>query len=726
MLPNNSSIYRFFKLSLVLLAFSAPLQYLAAQSFQQDSATIRELVISASKVNFSDSATAIRKLNEALVLAQKHNDKVFAYLCYSGLSYVYRNYAIPDKSLSHLERAAEFESALPDSLKNQLYYHSSWANMVLNRYEKAYEWTHKLEQLGISAKNESAKQWSLSQFGVLYTEINEFDKAAQYFCKAIESSLKRDIPIEICEDYRMLAKLYIKAKNFDLALKASEDAVKYVDKIANDDFMRYRIYINHGVVLKECKQYDKAIAAYTKAESIGKSIKNAPILVRAYVGLMSIYTLKGDYEKAEFYARLCPKIEQISTSDMPSYQNTLGNLYIKQKKYADAINILKQGIALCEKNKKIDILQNNYALIAEAYANSNKEGLAYTNLQKSVAIQDSVFSLENTKRIAEVQFKYNLTKSEEEVKTVKMRQVYFFIAAVFVLLVLLLAFLMYFSKNKNENNKILLEKNQEIKDKNRQLEESNEVLRQFAYASAHDLKEPLRSINSFVNILQKKYLKLLPSEAHEYMGFVTTGVARMEKLLNALLEYSTVLVNDNTGDNPNNIPDILRPIFDQFQNLINEKQASIYYAAVFPKIVMNEAHLRQLLANLTHNALKFSKDIALINIGYIEQDNDIVIFVKDKGIGMDKSYSNKVFKLFQRLDRITHEESVGIGLTICKNIVDKYSGRIWFESALGEGTTFYIAFPKTMISEMPATNTPPQYLEIKGEILEEMIYKNNN
>jgi signal transduction histidine kinase len=323
-------------------------------------------------------------------------------------------------------------------------------------------------------------------------------------------------------------------------------------------------------------------------------------------------------------------------------------------------------------------------------------------------------------RVAEAQFKYSLIKSEEEVKTVKMRQIYFFIAAIFVLLVLSLAFLMYFSKNKNEKNKLLLEKNQEIKDKNRQLEESNEVLRQFAYASAHDLKEPLRSINSFVNILQKKYLNLLPTEAHEYMGFVTTGVARMEKLLNALLEYSTVLVNDNTGDKPNNVSDIIKPIFDQFQNLINEKQASIYYAAVFPKIVMNEAHLKQLLSNLIHNSLKFSKDIALINIGFAEQGKDIVIFVKDKGIGMDKSYSDKVFKLFQRLDRITHEESVGIGLTICKNIVDKYAGRIWFESALGEGTTFYIAFPKTMVSDMPHFNTPPQYLEVKGEVLEEI------
>jgi signal transduction histidine kinase len=720
MLPNNSSIYRFLKLGLVLFAFSAPPQYLAAQSYQQDSATIMHLVASAGELNFSDSATAFRNLNEALVLAQKYNDKVFSYLCYSGSAYVYKNHANYDKFLSYIERATEYESALPDSLKKELYYQSSWANMLLNKYERAYEWTHKLEQLSISTKNETAKQWSLSQFGVLYTEVNEFDKAAQYFCKAIETSLKRNIPIEICEDYRMLARLYIKSKNFDLALKASEDAIKFADKVTDDDFMKYRVYINHGNVLKECKQYEKAITAYTKAESIGKSIKNAPILVRAYVGLMSIYTLKGDYEKAEFYARLCPKMEQISTSDMPPYQNTLGNLYIKQEKYADAINILKQGIALCEKNKKIDILQNNYILISEAYAKSNKAELAYANLQKSVAIQDSVFSLENTKRIAEAQFKYSLIKSEEEIKRVKMRQFYFFIAAVFVFLVLSLAFLMYFSKNKNEKNKILLEKNQEIKDKNRQLEESNEILRQFAYASAHDLKEPLRSINSFVNILQKKYLKLLPNEAHEYMGFVTTGVARMEKLLNALLEYSTVLVNDNMGDIPNNIPNILKPIFDQFQNLINEKQASIYYAAVFPKIVMNEAHLKQLLSNLIHNALKFSKDIALINIGYAQQDNEIVIFVKDKGIGMDKSYSNKVFKLFQRLDRITHEESVGIGLTICKNIVDKYSGRIWFESEPGEGTTFYIAFPKTMVSEMPSVNTPPQYLEIKGEILEEI------
>jgi light-regulated signal transduction histidine kinase (bacteriophytochrome) len=298
------------------------------------------------------------------------------------------------------------------------------------------------------------------------------------------------------------------------------------------------------------------------------------------------------------------------------------------------------------------------------------------------------------------------------------RQIYTIGVSVFIVLFLLLAFLAYFSRAKNEKNKMLLEKNQEIKGKNRQLEESNEILRQFAYASAHDLKEPLRSINSFVNILQKKYMKDVPVEAHEYMGFVTTGVRRMESLLNALLEFSSVLTDDNIASKKNDVPTILKDVFHHYENIINEKKAVIRYPSVFPKIFMSETHLKQILFNLVNNALKYSKEEAKIEIGFDNRMEELILFVKDEGIGMEKSYSDKIFKLFQRLDKTAHKESAGIGLTICKNIVDKYAGRLWFESVVNEGTTFYIAFPKSMISDMPSCLTPPQYLAIKGSVLE--------
>ena len=127
---------------------------------------------------------------------------------------------------------------------------------------------------------------------------------------------------------------------------------------------------------------------------------------------------------------------------------------------------------------------------------------------------------------------------------------------------------------------------------------------------------------------------------------------------------------------------------------------------------MSETHLKQILFNLVNNALKYSKEEAKIEIGFDNRMEELILFVKDEGIGMEKSYSDKIFKLFQRLDKTSHKESAGIGLTICKNIVDKYAGRLWFESVVNEGTTFYIAFPKSMISDVPSTKTPPQYLEL--------------
>jgi light-regulated signal transduction histidine kinase (bacteriophytochrome) len=110
-----------------------------------------------------------------------------------------------------------------------------------------------------------------------------------------------------------------------------------------------------------------------------------------------------------------------------------------------------------------------------------------------------------------------------------------------------------------------------------------------------------------------------------------------------------------------------------------------------------------------NNALKYSKTNTEIEIDYRITTTELLLSIKDNGIGMDKTYSDKIFKLFQRLDRVTHKESVGIGLTICKNIVDKYTGRLWFDSVVNEGTTFYIAFPKSMISDVPTAKGTPQY-----------------
>jgi two-component system, chemotaxis family, sensor kinase Cph1 len=180
-------------------------------------------------------------------------------------------------------------------------------------------------------------------------------------------------------------------------------------------------------------------------------------------------------------------------------------------------------------------------------------------------------------------------------------------------------------------------------------------------------------------------------------------------MLNALLEISSLFDKDIVQGKENDVTKILECIFAEQENQILAKNAQISYPSVFPKILMKEAYLKQVFSNLVNNALKFSKGEVKIEIGYMKENDDLVFFIKDNGIGLDKSYSDKVFKLFRRLDVSMKQDGAGVGLTIAKNIVEKYKGKIWYESKNGQGATFFFSLPMTMVLNCPASMPPSQY-----------------
>jgi signal transduction histidine kinase len=194
----------------------------------------------------------------------------------------------------------------------------------------------------------------------------------------------------------------------------------------------------------------------------------------------------------------------------------------------------------------------------------------------------------------------------------------------------------------------------------------------------------------------------LPTEASEYMGFVTGGVKRMENLLSALLEYATlasdepIVVTEATA-----LTDVLSDVNVLLSGVISEKKAEITQSGVIPALFINRVHLTQIVQNLLSNAMKFSTTTPVISLHGEVKNEQFLLTLKDNGIGIKKEYSNKIFRLFQRLNRTPQYEGTGIGLAICKQIVEKYGGRIWFESEEDKGTTFFIALPLSIVQNQP-------------------------
>lgn len=209
----------------------------------------------------------------------------------------------------------------------------------------------------------------------------------------------------------------------------------------------------------------------------------------------------------------------------------------------------------------------------------------------------------------------------------------------------------------------------------------------------------MRSISSFVHIIEKRYASILPPEAGEYMKFVTSGVKRMESLLSALLEYSTVASEQQEITKATSLTQVLTDIQDNLRVVITEKDADIFVQESLPQLFISKLHLTQLFQNLMSNSLKFTNSKPIIHIqgAVTTNEQEYVIKFVDNGIGMKQEYSDKIFRLFQRLSRNPQYEGTGIGLAICKHIVDKYNGKIWFESKENEGTTFFITFPMDVV-----------------------------
>jgi PAS domain S-box-containing protein len=249
------------------------------------------------------------------------------------------------------------------------------------------------------------------------------------------------------------------------------------------------------------------------------------------------------------------------------------------------------------------------------------------------------------------------------------------------------------TERKNQENKLIILAN-ELQKRADELAETNIELEQFAYIASHDLQEPLRMVKSFLELIERRYGEKLDEDGLKYIKYAVQGSDRMKQVILDLLNYSRVGKGDDEIEKLD-LNEILSEVIETNQLVILEKQAVITKEQL-PTIQFVRLHMQQLLHNLITNGLKYCKPnvVPILNISFIDKNKEWLFSISDNGIGIDEKYFDKIFVVFKRLHGTGTYAGTGIGLAICKKIVEKQGGKIWVESVPDKGSTFYFTLKK--------------------------------
>lgn len=472
--------------------------------------------------------------------------------------------------------------------------------------------------------------------------------------------LERDVDVVYCQD--LIGSCFFEMKQYKKALSYQ---IEMADEKYGLDSPYIRAYTksNLGKTYVKLKEYDKALIHLNEAKKIGEEHELTEDLLLTNLYLGHLHAVRGDCTKGR-------KLLDVSLKEVN--ENNMSGLI------EEAYNAVSEGYYACGYFKKAFELKNEYIILKDSIENS------INNLQ-----------LHNIEAIYEVKRKkqqMSLLQKENEVN-----RLYLMVGSCFGFLLLLFGIFAYrMARHKSAYNKVLREKNSkinsqydEINNTNSELKEANNDLEQFAYIVSHDLKAPLRTIGSYTSLIKKRYSESFDQTGIQFMDFVTEGVSHMQTLLEDVLSYSQ-LKNSEVNAKPIDMQEVVNRAIQVLDSSIKEKDAELEID-VAGTVMGNGTQIFQVIQNLMDNALKFipyDRKPKLV-ISSSKENDFIEIAIKDNGIGIKKEFQERIFTPFKRLHTKEKYKGTGVGLAICKRVVEKHGGQMWVESDGYNGTTFF-------------------------------------
>lgn len=469
--------------------------------------------------------------------------------------------------------------------------------------------------------------------------------------------------------------------------------------------------LNIGTQYSKLDEHEKALEIYLEALKISKEVGIRRNEVLLHMNIANKYSALDYIELSQqHYNEALILSDQIK--DKFGKAGIYYNLAFNEKKLGNcklAKEYAHKSIEMVLASESKDWPLNSYSILADCY----KEDGDFRNAYKYKSLfhegRDSVYNVEKSEKIHEISAKYEserkeienqlLLKEKEKNETIiKTQRIVSILGG--LLMASLIATLIVIYKNFKNNNlysehleKEVSARTLELNLANKQLEESNIELERFAFIASHDLKEPLKNINNFAGLLKEntKEGNIEIAQTIEYVDVILNSSSRMNQLIEEVLEFSRV--GNSTETVTEFVDSILDDVVTSISSTIEQKNVQIEVDEL-PRAKVNQSYLFIVLKNLIENGIKYNdKERPIINIAGKLENNVYQLSVEDNGIGIDKKYFDRIFKMFQRLHNRSSYKGTGLGLSICRKIINQMGGDIMLESELGVGSKFTFKFP---------------------------------
>ncbi len=609
---------------------------------------------------------------EALEIASKLGHTKCLVKSYAGLAQ--RCLALNDPDAT-IEISKQIETVLKranepskSQLWSDMYLLFSQAYILKQEYSQSLEMSQALLQISRQTKDVEKEVIALRNIAVVCGVKSNYKIGMLYFLEALDKSESigyREMTVQI---HINIGTLYAHLYNYEEAIRRYENLLNlYADVI--DDKTKTVVYNNLGNIHLANDNPETAIDFFEKAYNLSSKSNFSDLMAYSLAQMSRSKLLLDRIEAAKVDALLAKTMYEENGLVNGKQINllNLGRIAFEEKCYQEAQDLAFQAIELAKELKDDSAEIKAYALLTKIFKAKADFEKALEYQERYAKIQESFSKLQRSRHNLDMEIRHAVREKQKEIELLT---------------------------KENEFQSQLIQKSQHIAWQNEELLRANDDLRQFAYIASHDLKEPLRMIGSFSQVIHKLAKPHLSEADQEYFKYVRDGVNRMNNLLDGLLRYSTINQSqEEFMDVPLN--DVIAQSMANLKIRLIETNAIIERGEL-PVLKGTQQLYVQLFQNLISNALKFVKQGTqpYVKLSAEETAEAHIISITDNGIGISPENQTKIFEIFKRLHHQSEYEGTGIGLAICQKIAKRLGGSIRVKSALGEGTTFCLVMPK--------------------------------